>query len=170
MRMSNVNPNARFILLSATMDNGVQIAKWLKHLNGKKTYVIQSDWRPTEITPRFHTHEEDGSYAQVDRKNKKDKWKQGKTISDVNRIEETIRVLKSEHYEGCKTIIFVHSKNYGKALGRAIIDSGIRCGFHNASVDQKIRHKMETAFNDPYSGYDVLVATSTLSVGVNVGV
>ena len=169
IRLSKINPNARFILLSATMDNGVDIAKWVKSLNGKTTNYIESDWRPTKVIPTFNVYENGSGYVSYNRKDKSQSWKKGLRQSEYNKIEETIRLLEQDYKVGLKTIIFVHSKNYGKSLGKAIQEKGFKCGFHNASVDKNSRKAMEKAFSDKYSKFDVLIATSTLSAGVNIG-
>ena len=148
MRFTRINPGARIILLSATMDNVGSVAGWLKSQNGKETVKIRSTWRPARIETRFHTFPSD------------DYWK-----SQIRLTNEIISSADS----GEKTIVFVHSKKIGREILKSIRTIGVSCAFHNASVRKEMRKKIEKAFNDPSSGLDVIVSTSTLSSGVNLG-
>jgi helicase len=143
MRFSERNPDCRLVLLSATMDNAVDIAKWLKSLNHKQTKCFTSDWRPNEVD--IIEFPEGGWEDMIDR-----------------------TVGRACHGTG-KTIIFVHSKQVGATLVRRLKKAGVRTAFHNASVRRGLREKIEKAFDDPHSGLDVLVSTSTLGAGVNIG-
>jgi len=143
MRFTERNPDCRLVLLSATMDNAIEIAKWVKSLNGKPTKCFTSDWRPNRVdVVEFPEHG----------------WK--------DMIDKAVE--RAAQSNG-KTIIFVHSKQVGKTLAKRLKKSGIKTAFHNASVAKGLREKMEKAFDDPYSGLDVLVSTSTLGAGVNIG-
>jgi replicative superfamily II helicase len=149
MRLTTLNPKCRLILLSATLDNTLEIAKWLKSLNGKPTKSIKSDWRPCKITVRYHPYD-DSCDASKERM-------------------ETVLNLIAQGKTDEKLVIFVHSKKTGKEITEAIRKKGLRCAFHNASLPAKAKEQIETAFNDPYSGLNVIVSTSTLSAGVNIG-
>jgi len=70
---------------------------------------------------------------------------------------------------GEKLVIFVHSKLVGRDLAGMIAKKGIPVAFHNASVSYKKRQMIEETFNDQFSGLDIVVATSTLAAGVNIG-
>jgi replicative superfamily II helicase len=144
IRMAKVNPNARLILLSATMGNTDDVAKWVKSLNGKKTICAESSWRPVRVETEYHA------------------------ISDTDeKIEKAIELVKES--TGMKTVVFVHSKIIGSSLTKRLRSLGMRAVFHNASVPATKRRKMEDRFNDRMSGLNVLVSTSTLSAGVNIG-
>jgi len=147
MRFTKANPTARIITLSATMSNAGQVARWVKSLNGKRTIKACGDWRPSKIITRFFTTNESD-------------W-DGKLRAAIERI--------SEASPGEKVIAFVHSKRFGKELAQAAKGHGISCAFHNASLSPKRREKIEREFDDPTSGLDVLISTSTLSAGVNIG-
>ena len=142
MRFTQVNPQSRIILLSATIGDPKRLASWLKSLNGKRTRCFKSDWRPTEVEVEV---------IPVD-KGEFDK--------------EVVRIV-AEHV-GLKTIVFVNSKRFGAALVKSIKSLGVRCAFHNASVKHGVRKKIEDSFSAHASGLDVIVATSTLSAGVNL--
>jgi helicase len=143
MRLTAANPNVRLILLSATMGNARELAKWVKSLNGKPTKCIVSSWRPSKVEVDYVVVED---YTE--------------------KIEEAIR-LTSE--SSGKIVVFVHSKVTGKEITKKLRKIGIRAVFHNSSVRPATRAKMEKAFNDGMSGLNVLVSTSTLSAGVNIG-
>jgi len=142
MRFTAANQSARVVMLSATMANALEVARWVKSLNGKPTKCVRSSWRPTGIDMRFHEAERG---------------------SEAERAVEVARAMRG------KTIVFVHSKRVGREVAAGLVESGVRCAFHNASVPKGRRAAMEKAFDDPASGLDVLVSTSTLGAGVNIG-
>jgi helicase len=152
MRVSRLVPAARFVLLSATMSNSLDIAKWVKSLNGKPTKNIRSTWRPVRLSYQLHAYDDSKGWTQ--RENAR-----LKKAADVVGVPQP----------GQKVLVFVHSKKFGKALVLELRRRSVRCGFHNASVSPENRGQLERIFDDPYSGVDVLVSTSTLSAGVNLG-
>lgn len=143
MRLTEVNPQCRLILLSATMDNAIEIAKWIKSLNDMPTKCFTSDWRPNEV--QVVELPERGWNSMMDKV--------------VERVKE----------DNGKTIVFVHSKRVGKNLVDKLKKVGIRTAFHNASMRQNKRDEIERAFNDKNSNLNVLISTSTLGAGVNIG-
>jgi len=143
MRFTECNPDCRMVLLSATMDNALDVATWVKSLNGKQTKCFQSDWRPNQVS--VEEFPESG-------------WE--------DMISKTVELAGGG---SGKTIVFVHSKMVGKTLVKRLRKAGVKTAFHNASVRRGMRERIERMFDDPYSGLDVLVSTSTLGAGVNIG-
>jgi replicative superfamily II helicase len=141
MRFTEVSPDARLVLLSATLGNAIDVAKWVKTLNNKQTKCIRSDWRPTDIDMVYHVTE------------------------DVE-ADEAIELAR---VKGGKTIVFVHSKTAGARIAKELRRRGVNCAFHNASVPKARRALIEKKFDNPTSGLNVLVSTSTLGAGVNIG-
>ena len=143
MRFTALNPKCRLVLLSATMDNALELAKWVKRMNDKPTKCFVSNWRPNKVD-----------------------------IQEVvangwnGMIDSTVKLASKK---GGKTIVFVHSKQVGKDVLKKLRKAGIPAAFHNASVAKGRRGKIEKLFNDKHSGFDVIVATSTLGAGVNIG-
>jgi replicative superfamily II helicase len=146
MRFTQLNGTARLILLSGTMENADQIASWVKSLNGKDTVKIASKWRPCKV--------------KVNMVEVPQAW--GERL-------EAVHELLQEGRRGDKTIVFVHSKKLGKDIVRLLREKGVRCAFHNAGLSRGMRSKIEQTFNSQISGMDVLVSTSTLSAGINLG-
>ncbi len=144
MRFSLINPLARMILLSATMGNATEVARWVKSLNGKETKCVTSSWRPTTV------HVE---YLPVEEYDEK--------------VSEAVRLAAEASCS--KTVVFVHSKVTGAQVAKGLRARGVPAVFHNASVKAGRRKRMEALFNDKMSGMNVLVSTSTLSAGVNIG-
>jgi helicase len=142
MRFTEANPASRILMLSATMGNAMDVAKWVKRLNGKPTKCVRSSWRPTGMNLSFH---------------------------EVERDEEVEKAVGMAVAFRGKTIVFVHSKRIGHSIASGLAAKGIRCGFHNASVPRGRRARMESEFDNPSSGFNVLVSTSTLGAGVNIG-
>lgn len=146
MRFCHKNKKSRLIFLSATMSNGQDVARWIKKLNGKETKFIQSNWRPNKVA--VNLIKLDNSYK-------------GKIENVLDIVE---RCLANE-----KTIIFVHSKNVGNEISNKLSSIGIKNAFHNASLKHSVRNRIEKDFNDENSGLNILISTSTLSAGVNIG-
>lgn len=146
MRFTTINPKARLVLLSAVMSNAVEIAKWVKILNGKVTKCITSDWRPRKVQVSYHLVEDGDKISFV-----------------VDHLSKTKGITKE------KTLVFVHSKFVGTEIVKRLRGYGVRTAFHNASLSREKRAEIEAAFNDGMSGLNVLISTSTLGAGVNVG-
>lgn len=151
MRLTLINPKIRIVFLSGTMGNVIELAKWVKSLNGKETRAINSDWKPIKTILNFHCYDDSSTFKTA----QKDK---------LNLIYSVIK----EKYQQEKIIIFVHSKKMGETLIEFLKRKKIRCGFHNASVSKKIRSQLEKEFNREDSGFNLLISTSTLSTGTNL--
>jgi len=151
MNFTKLNSKARVVLLSATVSNGKQIAQWIKSLNQKQTKYIWSNWRPVDIEYVYYEFDDSDLYTREKKK-----------------VERAIGVIANRGI-GEKVIVFVHSKKTGKMLLNRISNMGIRCAFHNASLSFSSRKHIEAEFNGAYSGLDVIISTSTLAFGVNLG-
>jgi len=147
VRFTKLNPKARIILLSATMENAGELSSWLKSLNKKTTLKIVSTWRPSKIVTRFYTFDDEKTWE--------------KKIELAKQLATTPR--------GEKIVVFVHSKKLGKEITKAVRKKGFICEFHNANLSHSRRKAIEEAFDNVRSGLDILVSTSTLSSGVNLG-
>jgi len=124
------------------MENAIEVARWVKSLNGKQTKCFESDWKPSHV-----------EFEEV----------VAESAREV--IDESVRIVK----EGSgKTVVFVHSKKSGREIVKRLKKVNIRSAFHNASVSKAARKKIEDQFNS--GGLDVLVSTSTLGAGVNLAV
>ena len=154
------NPQARIVFLSATMKNSREIVDWLEVLNGKETRLVQSDYRPCELSIEFNTYP-------------KPKGNQWKTYAEneelkIDTVLDTIRENIDDQW-----LIFVHSKKTGRAIVDAIKQSlyldSIKIPtvtFHNADLTLEKRRNVEENFKSGKLRY--LVATSTLAYGLNL--
>lgn len=143
LRLTEHNPECRLVLLSATMSNTKRVAQWVKSLNNKPTKCFNSDWKPSTV--------------QVER------------FPVSGRQEMTDQAVNRASVKRGKSIVFVHSKVLGKQLVKRLRKQRVKTVFHNASVSRKKRHQIEKAFNSTTSGLDVIISTSTLGAGVNIG-
>lgn len=151
MKFSQINPDARLVLLSATMPNVEEIAEWVSYsLNGKQTFVIRSTYRPVPLTTHYEPYADDmRRYDLVEREK-------------INKAMDIV-----EYYPDDKFLIFAHTKRTGESMKRELRSAGIECEFHNADLDSSARAKVEDRFkNDPR--FRVIVATSTLAWGMNM--
>ena len=171
MKFCEINPEAKVVLLSATMRNYTDVANWIESLNKKKTISIATNWRPVDLY-----HHEINSL----------KWG-GLDIQATTKLLEILTcpseqlathlISKNESerevaanrakggIDNKKTLVFVHTKAMGAKLVEKLTREGINCHFHNADLDKSSRNKLEQMFQ---KDLDVLIATSTLAWGLNL--
>lgn len=150
MKMMEINPNVRIVLLSATMPNVDEICGWVTKLTGRDTYFLESDYRPCPLSIHYESYYDgDKNY---------DSKEQQKIMSACSIVS---------YYPNDKFLIFVHSKKTGKMMVEELAENGIEAEFHNANLAFKKRTDLENRFkNDPKCR--VIVATSTLAWGCNL--
>jgi replicative superfamily II helicase len=143
MAFTTQNKACRLIFLSGTMPNTLEIAKWIKQLNGKKTQYLESKWRPNKI------HKE--------------------ILSVKNSFDLQEQIYEQiNNNPGEKVLIFVHSKKLGELLNKFLKDKKIRCAFFCSGIKPEMKEKMLNTFSDEKSSLNVLIATSALEMGVNL--
>jgi len=140
-RFSLLNPSARIIMLSATFPNTQDLVTWLTRLNGKPTYVVESDWRP--VTLKHHLV----NIPHIDYR----------FLPDCLHFIE--RKLSELHDK--QALIFVHTINNGHTIARAL-----NVPFHYSKLSKETRTSIEKAFRE--RTLKTLVSTSTLAYGVNL--
>ena len=137
-----LNPSARVILLSGTMGNSLDMAKWIKACNGKQTRYVNSSWRPAELKKRVHV---------VD------------SAKDMpNAVLDELRA------GGSKSLVFVQSKSAGEQICRKLNESGVKSAFYHAGLSAALRKRILDDFRSGMVGLDTLVCTSSLSAGVTL--
>lgn len=150
MKMAKINPKCRHVFLSATMPNVDEIARWLMKLTDRDTVILQSTYRPCPLELHYVTYND--SHWKYDAK-------------EAEKISTAMNIIRKHPND--KFLIFVHSKKTGGLLKKALLSYGIDTEFHNADLDLKKRTKLESKFkNDPK--FRVIIATSTLAIGVNM--
>ncbi len=88
------------------------------------------------------------------------------TIDHVGSVENAAIVL-SRLYRGEKRLVFCDSRALSERLGSALLEAGVRTWVSHASLSAAERKSAELAFAE---GSDcVIVATSTLELGIDVG-
>jgi len=143
MRLCECQPKVRLVLLSATVSNGKDLSRWVEGINDHKTVFYYSTWRPVRLQRKYAMYS---------------------TMDDMKgKIVGLIRKNLNE-----KILAFVHSKDFGYKLRGHLLACGIMTDFHNASVPKSKRHELEKAFMTERGGLNVLIATSTLAMGVNL--
>ena len=151
MKFTEINPNCRIILLSATMPNVNQIAEWLSYsLNKKETYVLNSEYRPVPLGLHYENYDDEGySYDYVEK----------------NKIEKAMDIVND--YPEDKFLIFAHRKRTGEQMKNVLKSNKISVEFHNADLNKESRIDLEKRFKN---GNDlrVIVATPTLAWGCNL--
>lgn len=143
MALSMLAPQCRLICLSGTLSNHVEVAKWLKNCNGKQTQYIKSDWRPTKLITRADVSNSVKEYG-----------------------DYLIRLCQDNPDD--KILIFVHSKCVGELLLQRLRHSQIYSAFYHAGLSAKIKQRMTDDFSTEYSGLNILISTSGLSMGVTL--
>lgn len=151
MKFSQVNSNARIVLLSATMPNVEEIADWVSYsLTQKDTYMLRSKYRPVPLNIHYESYSD---------------WGNKYDLIEQNKIEKALEIV--EYYNQDKFLIFAHTKKTGELMKQQLKAKGIEAQFHNADLESDERAKVEDRFkNDPK--LRVIVATSTLAWGLNL--
>ena len=143
MRFTKLNPDARIVFLSATMPNVDELKEWLTLLNGKPTEIVQTEWRPVQV-----------SYEFIEFSNKEYIFR--------GQVERYLRdLLKRCGQESKQLMIFVHSIARGQKIAKAL-----RIPFHYSRISKGQRHKIEEDFRVKRIG--AIVSTSTLAWGINL--
>ena len=150
MRFGTLCPQAKILGLSATLPNVKDFQSWFTALNGKPTRILNSRWRPTELS--WHLLLTD-DYAT-----------QEAAHSDP-RIDVLYKALEAPSKEGEKWLVFVHAKALGRQLVAFLNEEGIESEFHNADLDRGTRLELERRFAQRKGGLRILISTSTLAWG-----
>lgn len=149
MKMVEINPDVRIVLLSATMPNVDEICEWISQLTNRDTHYLKSDYRPCPL----HIHYE--SYYDGDRKYDE---------REQQKVNQACTIIES--YPDDKFLVFVHTKMTGRTMVTSLKSCGIEAEFHNADLKLKQRLDLEKRFRG--GSLRVIVATSTLAWGLNL--
>ena len=128
MRFSQINPDARILLLSATMPNVEEFGEWTTMLNNKETDIVFCDWRPVKLNMHYIEYSTDGDY--YDRRNAK--------------MQEAIDLVLEKPDE--KFLVFVHDKSTGREILNLLKAKGVSALFHNADLEINDRLKIEEQY------------------------
>lgn len=145
MALTRMNPNCRIILLSGTMSNYIEMARWIKNCNGKSTRFVNSNWRPVELKKKIIVYDNNDEAE--------------------NLIYELVARLEPGKE---KALVFVHSKNVGEILLKYLKRKNIHCAFYNAGVQARIKSRILFDFQSRYCDLNVLICTSSLGMGVDI--
>mgnify|MGYP003607843038 FL=1 len=88
------------------------------------------------------------------------------TVDFVGSVANAATVISSLH-RGEKRLVFVESRRQAEELGSALRDAGIETYLSHSSLSASERRRSEAAFADARD--TVIVATSTLELGIDVG-
>jgi superfamily II DNA or RNA helicase len=155
MRFTRCCPTARIALLSATASNVEELAAWLKVLNGMPGDLVYSTYRPVDLERHYLPYERSRTPGGA-----------GYQETENNKIEIALRLALSKPSE--KFLIFVHSKQTGRRLLKALGENSVSAEFHNADLDLEKRRGIEESFKERAGGIRVLVSTKTTAWGVNL--
>lgn len=161
LRFTLRNKKSRIMLLSATMSNCLDFQNWLMMLNGKKTDVVESAWRPVELSIHYR------SYDVAIKNSEYSGFLTDYFKTEENKIEAAISIIL-EKVDKEKFLVFVHSKATGRKVVRKLDEMGVYSIFHNADLKRESRRQIEEEFKSKDGKLRVLVSTSTLAWGVNL--
>jgi replicative superfamily II helicase len=149
MKLAQINPDVRVVLLSATMPNVDEICGWVCKLTGRDTYFLESKYRPCPLGVHYETYYDGGRTY-----DEKEEEKVSTALGIIN------------YYTDDKFLVFVHTKRTGDMMIQSLKRYGHNAEFHNANLEYAKRQKLEQRFKED-KGFRVIVATSTLAWGVN---
>lgn len=150
MKLVEINPDVRIVLLSATMPNVNEICGWISNLTKKDTYYLESNYRPCPLNIHYENYY-DGDRTYDDK--------------EAQKIGTACAIV--EYYNEDKFLIFVHSKRTGQQMIDSLARYGVEAEFHSADLQLKDRLSLEERFKNDKT-FRVLVATSTLAWGLNL--
>jgi replicative superfamily II helicase len=148
MKLVEINPDIRIVMLSATMPNVDEICEWVSDLTGRDTYYLRSNYRPCSLHINYCPYRDVGSYDEKE---------------DI-KIEAACDLV--DQYPDDRFLIFVHTKNTGRKMLKRLEYHGVEAEFHNADLNLKDRLALEDRFRN--GGLRAIVATSTLAWGVEL--
>ncbi len=150
MKLTQLNPNIRIVLLSATMPNVDEVCGWMSHLTQRDSFCLESTYRPVPLNTWYEAYYD------------------GEKSYDANESQKVATACGIvEYYPDDKFLIFVHTKRTGRMMVETLEEYGVKAEFHNADLEAKERERVEDGFkNDPK--FRVIVATSTLAWGLNM--
>jgi replicative superfamily II helicase len=147
MKMVEINPDVRIILLSATMPNTEEICGWLCTLTQRDTYFLESKSRPVPLGIHYDTYY-DG-----------DKQYQDKEMA---KIATALSIVK--YYSDDKFICFTHTIDTGNKLVAQLQRHKIDAEFHSSEKATADREKLQNKFKEE-KDFKVVVSTSGLAWG-----
>lgn len=147
MQFLDVNPNAQVLMLSATLSDLDKLASWISDLSNRPTQVIESDYRPCELTIDVIEY--------PDTRYDKKYWE----------LESIVLNLLFTH-EKDQFIVFCPTIKYTFLLAKRLRERGITSEAHNSRRSRADKQSIEAQFKS--GDIQVLTATPTVSVGVNL--
>ena len=151
MKLTEINPNIRIVLLSATMPNVSEICEWMAtRLNKKETLFLNSEYRPCPLDVHYPVYDSNP-------------WRYD--MKENNKILTALDIVES--YPNDKFLIFAHTKATGNKILKLLQDMGIKSEFHNADLSKEKRIKIESDFKTD-KDFRCMVATSTVAWGLNL--
>ena len=150
MKLADINPDIRTVLLSATMPNVDEICGWMCKLTSRDTHFLESDYRPCPLNIHYETYYDGDKY--YDQK-------------EEEKISTAINIV--DYYRKDKFLVFCHTKRTGHLMVKMLENHGVKAEFHNADLGKDKRQKLEKKFKED-ADFRVIVATSTLAWGLNL--
>lgn len=145
---TNINTNARIVKLSATMSNLYKIANWLSNLNGKDTYVLESQYRPVDLDLHFIPYTQISYYRR-----------------NEGLFQEISELLKK--YSEDKFLVFFHSKQQLQEFYNDFSYEIAGLVIYTADVEKAKREYILKNFKEKDSVSRVILTTPALSLGIN---
>lgn len=128
--------------LSATVGNPDELLSWLQGgFRSRTCTVVAPVAAPAAVAPEI-------------------------TVDYIGSITNAAKVIASLH-QGEKRLVFVDSRRQAEELGAALRDHGIETYLSHSSLSAAERRRSEQAFAEARD--TVIVATSTLELGIDVG-
>ena len=127
--------------LSATVGNPEFLVSWLQGSFVARAHTVVSPTSSSPVAPDV-------------------------TVDFVGSVANAATVISSLH-RGEKRLVFVESRRQAEELGSALREAGIETYLSHSSLSASERRRSEAAFADARD--TVIVATSTLELGIDVG-
>lgn len=99
MKFTQINPNARLVLLSATMPNVKEISEWVSYyLTKRTTHLIESAYRPCPLNIHYEKYVAAAKYED----------------NELQKIDIAKQIV--QYYTEDKFLVFAHTKRTGDSM------------------------------------------------------
>lgn len=146
MKLVQIVPNVQIVAMSASIPNAEDLKNWFTTLNGKKTDLILSDYRPVELEWLFYPYRE---------------YRQTSEDVRIDLIRDIIRTYPKSQF-----LVGVFKTTFGDKIKKFLEDKeGHSVDFHNSRIPMPKRKQMIERFKT--KSLNILVATCGYFTGVN---
>ncbi|WP_328811363.1 DEAD/DEAH box helicase [Rhodococcus sp. NBC_00294] len=147
--------------MSATVGNPAELLQWLQSADTTRIGTVIAPDVPANAVAAIETSLTISARSTLPALASVDV-----TVDYVGNVDNAVKVIAALHH-GEKRLVFVDSRRLAEEIGEGLHDAGITVFLSHSSLSAAERRRSEEAFADARDC--VIVATSTLELGIDVG-